>query len=171
MRQTLRLMRCAGEYSLGQPACDRASRPWSGLFCCAGKEDHGPFYSEGEKEVSLETLRVVAKLPSTQFADILKKTGCCLSPSESLLGINPAKPTSSPSLIKWRPGYWTWWLSQLPFSRGLWGRELESWQFLEIMTSYKSIQFRSSFKLWLPSRQKCLHFSSHQRTDCGYVFS
>lgn len=32
------------------------------------------------------------------------------------------KWTSSLSLIKWWLGYWTWWLSQLSFSLGLWGR-------------------------------------------------
>lgn len=69
------------------------------------KKNHGPFHSEGEKEVSLKILQVAAKLPPTQFAVVLERTSGCLSPREFLQGANPAKPTSSPSLIKWRPRY------------------------------------------------------------------
>lgn len=79
---------------------------WQGAGSAAllEKRNHGPFYSDREKEVSLESLHVVAKSPPTQFAIILERTSGCLSLHEFLQGTDPAKPASSPSLIKWQPG-------------------------------------------------------------------
>ena len=74
-----------------------------------------------------------------------------------LQGTNPAKQTSSPSLIKW------WWAIKhgdcpnCPFPLAC-EAELESWLFLAMMTSYKNIQFRSSFKLLMPSCTKVFTF-------------
>ena len=63
-----------------------------GASSAAGLEEMNPHQcnSEGEKEVSLETLWVTVKLPLTQFAVILERTSCCLSPGEFLQSTNSA---------------------------------------------------------------------------------
>lgn len=125
--------------------------PWSRLCCCAGREE--PLFVL----LSLGILWVVVKSPPTQFAFILERTSCSLFPSGFLQRTNPAKQTSSPSLIKWQRAIEHGDCPSCPFHLAC-EAELESWQFLEMMTSYKNIQFRSSFKLLMPSLTKIFMF-------------
>lgn len=103
--------------------------------------------------LSSDMLGVVVKLPLAQFALILERTSCC----GFLQGTNPAKQTSSPSLMKWWRAIEHGDCPNCPFPLAC-EAELQSWLFVAIMTSYKNIQFRSSLKLLMPSCTKVFMF-------------
>lgn len=121
-------MRCVSEHSQSPPVCDRASQDqaWqparSQLCCWAGRDELPSMQLRRRKRGEPGNPLGISEITTDSICSHLGKDKLLSLPWWISAEHKFCKWTSSLSLIKWWLGYWTWWLSQLSFSLGLWGR-------------------------------------------------